>query len=68
MRLSYNMAAGKGLAIIFRPKNISLISCNKLHKLSCSTLQRCNGCQRYVATLAVDVDTWNNKKMGKRNV
>nr|XP_050852383.1 protein tumorous imaginal discs, mitochondrial isoform X1 [Vespula vulgaris] len=68
MRLSYNMAAGKGLAIIFRPKNISLISCNKLHKLSCSTLQRCNGCQRYVATLAVDVDTWNNKKMGKHTI
>ncbi|XP_015178464.1 PREDICTED: protein tumorous imaginal discs, mitochondrial isoform X2 [Polistes dominula] len=66
MRLLCNMATGKGLAIIFRPKNISLISCNKLHKLSCNVLQQCNGCQRYVANLAMDVGAWNKKKMGKR--
>ncbi|KAI4493848.1 hypothetical protein M0804_002024 [Polistes exclamans] len=66
MRLLCNMATGKGLAIIFRPKNISLISCNKLYKLSCNVLQQCNGCQRSAATLAMDVGAWNKKKMGKR--
>ncbi|KAI4482426.1 hypothetical protein M0802_013719 [Mischocyttarus mexicanus] len=66
MRLLCNMATGKGLAIIFRSKNISLISCNKLHKLSCNALQQCNGCQRYAATLAMDVGAWNKKKIGKR--
>ncbi|XP_019697669.1 protein tumorous imaginal discs, mitochondrial isoform X2 [Harpegnathos saltator] len=68
MRLSSNMATGKGLAVIFRPKTISFISNNKLNKLSCNALQHCNVCQRHVATIASTVSKWDCGKVEKNNI
>ncbi|XP_032683453.1 protein tumorous imaginal discs, mitochondrial-like isoform X2 [Odontomachus brunneus] len=64
MRLSCNMATGKGLAVIFRPKTINLISNNKFNKLSCNALQYCNSCQRHVVT----VSNWNYGRAEKNNI
>lgn len=68
MRLLCNMATGKGLAIVFRPKTINLISNNKLNKLPCGIVQRCSTCHRSVTTVALSVGSWNSKKSGKCNV
>ncbi|XP_043592772.1 protein tumorous imaginal discs, mitochondrial-like isoform X1 [Bombus pyrosoma] len=65
MRLLCNMATGKGLAIVFRPKTINLISNNKLNKLPCGIVQRCSSCHRSVTTVALGVGNWNSKKSGK---
>ena len=68
MRLSANMATGKGLAAIFIPKNVILIGCSKSNKLQSGILQHCNACQRYFATVALGVDVWNRQKVEKCNV
>lgn len=68
LRLSCNMATGKGLAVIFRPKTINLISNNKLNKLTCIALQHCNTCQRHVATVASTISSWNRGKTERSKV
>ncbi|XP_076757669.1 dnaJ homolog l(2)tid, mitochondrial isoform X1 [Xylocopa sonorina] len=65
MRLLCNMATGKGLAIVFRPKAISLINNSKLSKLSCSIVQNCSTCHRSITTVVLDVGNWTSKKTGK---
>ncbi|XP_011333226.1 protein tumorous imaginal discs, mitochondrial isoform X2 [Ooceraea biroi] len=67
MRLSCNMATGKGLAVIFRSK-INFIGNNNLNKFSCSVFQRCNTCQRYMVTVASTVHGWNHNRAGKNNI
>ncbi|XP_011707769.1 PREDICTED: protein tumorous imaginal discs, mitochondrial-like isoform X2 [Wasmannia auropunctata] len=62
MRLSCNMATGKGLAAILRPKTINLIGSNKLSKLSRGVLRQCGGCQRHVVTVASTVGSWSREK------
>ncbi|KAK1124050.1 hypothetical protein K0M31_020481 [Melipona bicolor] len=59
------MATGKGLAIVFRPKTINLISNNKLNKLPCGIVQRCNTCHRFITTVVLGVNNWNSKLTGK---
>ncbi|XP_054010784.1 protein tumorous imaginal discs, mitochondrial [Hylaeus anthracinus] len=63
--LLLNMATGKGLAIVFRPKTISFINKSTLNKLSCTIIQRCGACHRAVTTVALGVHNWNSKKTGK---
>ncbi|CAL7941800.1 unnamed protein product [Xylocopa violacea] len=65
MRLLCNMATGKGLAIVFRPKAISLINNSKLSKLSCSIVQNCSTCHRSITTVVLDVGNCTLKKIGK---
>ncbi|XP_043524371.1 protein tumorous imaginal discs, mitochondrial-like isoform X1 [Frieseomelitta varia] len=65
MRFLCNMATGKGLAIVFRPKTINLISNNKLNKLPCGTAQKCNTCHRFITTVVLGVNNWNSKLTGK---
>ncbi|XP_015593297.1 protein tumorous imaginal discs, mitochondrial isoform X2 [Cephus cinctus] len=65
MRLSSNMATGRGLAVILRPKTISLIGCSKLNKLQSDILQKCNNCQRHFATLTLGVAAWNRELVNK---
>lgn len=62
------MATGKRLAIIFRPKTISLINNNTLSKLSSGIVQTCSTCNRSIATITSGVGSWNSKKPGKGNV
>lgn len=62
MRLSCNMATGKGLAAILRPKTINLIGSNKLSKFPHGVLRQCDGCQRHVMTVASTVGGWNREK------
>lgn len=59
MRLSYNMATGKGLAAILRPKTINFIGNNKLSKFSRGVLRECTACQRHIVTVATAVGGWN---------
>ncbi|XP_012234471.1 protein tumorous imaginal discs, mitochondrial isoform X2 [Linepithema humile] len=68
MRLSCNMATGKGLAVIFRQKTINLIGNNKLNKFSCNVLQQCNTCERHMATIASTVGGSNRSKAEKGNL
>ncbi|XP_014483147.1 PREDICTED: protein tumorous imaginal discs, mitochondrial-like isoform X2 [Dinoponera quadriceps] len=68
MRLSCNMATGKGLAMVLGPKTINLISNNKLNKLSCNVLQHCNMCRRHLATITSTVKSWNREKAEKDNI
>jgi len=69
MRLSCNMATGKGLAVIFRPKTINLLSnYNNSNKFLCNALQRCNTCQRHMMTATSIVDGWNHNRIGRSNV
>lgn len=68
MRLSSNMATGKGFATIFTSKNVTLVGCTKSNKLQSGILQRCNACQRYFATVALGVDVWNRQNVEKCNV
>ncbi|XP_017789652.1 PREDICTED: protein tumorous imaginal discs, mitochondrial-like isoform X2 [Habropoda laboriosa] len=65
MRLLYNMATGKGLAIVFRPKTIDLISNSNLNKLSCAIARRCTSCHRPFTTITLGVGNWNPKKTRK---
>ncbi|XP_076638882.1 dnaJ homolog l(2)tid, mitochondrial isoform X1 [Colletes latitarsis] len=65
MCLLLNMATGKGLTIVFRPKTFSLINSGTLNKLSCGIVQRCNTCHRSITTVALGVRNWNSKKIGK---
>ncbi|XP_018312898.1 protein tumorous imaginal discs, mitochondrial isoform X1 [Mycetomoellerius zeteki] len=66
MRLSRNMATGKGLAVIFHPKTINLIGNNKLNKFSRGVLRQCSTCQQHVMTVASTVGGWNREKnMGR---
>ncbi|XP_011256217.1 protein tumorous imaginal discs, mitochondrial isoform X1 [Camponotus floridanus] len=67
MRLSYNMATGKGLAVIFLPRTINLIGNNKLNKFSCNVLQQGNACRRHVASIASTVGRPNCGKTEKDN-
>jgi len=62
MRLLHNMATGKGLAAILRPKTINLIGNNKLNKFSRGVLRQCSACQRHVVTIASTVGGWNREK------
>ncbi|XP_017753384.1 PREDICTED: protein tumorous imaginal discs, mitochondrial-like isoform X1 [Eufriesea mexicana] len=68
MRLLCNMATGKGLAIVFRPKTINLINNSKLNKLPSSIVQRCNTCHRSITTVVLGVGNWNLKKAEKCNI
>lgn len=68
MRLSCNMATGKGLAVIFLPRSINLIGNNKLNKFSCNLLQRSNASRRHVATVASTVGCPNRDKAEKSRV
>ncbi|XP_076685568.1 dnaJ homolog l(2)tid, mitochondrial isoform X2 [Andrena cerasifolii] len=68
MRLLLNMATGKGLAIVFRPKTISLINSSNLSKLSCGVVQRCSTCHRSITTVVLNVGNWNSKKIGKNTI
>ncbi|XP_076277062.1 dnaJ homolog l(2)tid, mitochondrial isoform X1 [Lasioglossum baleicum] len=63
-----NMATGKGLGIVFRPKTISLINSSTLNKLSCNSIQRCSTCHRSIATVTLSVGNWNTKKPGKNDL
>ncbi|XP_076171793.1 dnaJ homolog l(2)tid, mitochondrial isoform X2 [Ptiloglossa arizonensis] len=65
MCLLLNMATGKGLAIVFRPKTIGLISSSTLNKLSCGIAQGCNTCHRSITTVTLGVRNWNSKETGK---
>ncbi|XP_071652407.1 LOW QUALITY PROTEIN: protein tumorous imaginal discs, mitochondrial [Temnothorax longispinosus] len=62
MRLSRNMATGKGLAAILRPKTINLLGNNKLNKISRGVLQQCSACQRHMVIVASTVGGWNREK------
>ncbi|XP_015440450.1 PREDICTED: protein tumorous imaginal discs, mitochondrial-like isoform X2 [Dufourea novaeangliae] len=62
------MATGKGLAIVFRPKTISLINSSNLNKLSCGIVQRCNTCHRSITTVTLGVGNWNSKKSEKNTI
>lgn len=62
MRLSRNMATGKGLAAILGPKTINLIGSNKLNKFPRGVLRQCSACQRHVVTVASAVGGWNPEK------
>ncbi|XP_076376163.1 dnaJ homolog l(2)tid, mitochondrial isoform X2 [Megalopta genalis] len=63
-----NMATGKGFAIVFRPKTISLINSSTVNKLSCGSVQRCSTCHRSIATITLSVGNWNTKKPGKNEI
>ncbi|XP_031844957.1 dnaJ homolog l(2)tid, mitochondrial isoform X2 [Nomia melanderi] len=65
MHLLFNMATGKRLAIVFRPKTISLINNSTLSKLSGGIVQTCNTCNRPFATITLGVGSWNSKKPEK---
>ncbi|XP_012532337.2 protein tumorous imaginal discs, mitochondrial isoform X2 [Monomorium pharaonis] len=62
MRLSRNMATGKKLAAILRPKTINLIGSSELSKFSHGVSRQCGTCQRYVVTVASAVGGWNREK------
>ncbi|XP_033211054.1 protein tumorous imaginal discs, mitochondrial-like isoform X2 [Belonocnema kinseyi] len=68
MRLSSNMATGKGLAAIFTSKNVTLAGFTKSNNLQSGILQRCNACQRYLATVALGIDVWSRQKVEKYTV
>ncbi|CAK9828145.1 Protein tumorous imaginal discs, mitochondrial [Anthophora retusa] len=59
------MATGKGLAIVFRPKTINLISNSNLNKLSCGIIRRCTSCHRSVTTVILGVGNWSPKRTEK---
>ncbi|XP_046742231.1 protein tumorous imaginal discs, mitochondrial isoform X1 [Diprion similis] len=59
------MATTKGLAVILRPKSISLIGCNKLNNLTSITLQQCNTCRRLFSASALGVELWSHRKYEK---
>nr|XP_034176343.1 protein tumorous imaginal discs, mitochondrial-like isoform X1 [Osmia lignaria] len=65
MRLLCNMATGKGLAIVFRPKTINLINNNNLNKFSCDIIQRCRTCHRSITTVVWSVGKWDSRKIEK---
>lgn len=54
-----NMATGKSLAAIYRPKNIRFINCNSSNKLQNRFPRQCNDCSRNFVTLAGAVNQWN---------
>ncbi|XP_077279364.1 dnaJ homolog l(2)tid, mitochondrial isoform X2 [Temnothorax americanus] len=60
--LSRNMATGKGLAAILRPKTINLLGNNKLNKISRDVLQHGSACQRHVVRVASTFGGWNREK------
>lgn len=68
MRLLCNMATGKGLAIVFRPKTINLINNSNLNKFSCDIVQRCRTCHRSITTVVWSVGKWDSRKIEKCNV
>ncbi|XP_072750992.1 protein tumorous imaginal discs, mitochondrial isoform X2 [Anoplolepis gracilipes] len=68
MRLSCNMATGKGLAVIFLPRTINLIGNNKLNKFSCNVLQQGNACRRHVVTVTSTVGCLNHDKPEKNTL
>ncbi|XP_076236161.1 dnaJ homolog l(2)tid, mitochondrial isoform X1 [Calliopsis andreniformis] len=65
MRLLLNMATGKGLAIVFRHKTISLINSSNINKLSCGIVQKCNTCHRSITTVVSGDGNWIAKKTTK---
>ncbi|XP_029673888.1 protein tumorous imaginal discs, mitochondrial-like isoform X2 [Formica exsecta] len=68
MRLSCNMATGKGLIVIFLPKTINFIGNNKLKKFSCNVLQQSNTCRRHLMTVASTVGCPNRNKAEKNTL
>lgn len=68
MRLSCNMATGKGLIVIFLPRTINFIGNNKLKKFSCNVLQQGNTCRRHLMTVASTVGCLNRDKAEKSKV
>ncbi|XP_012137225.1 dnaJ homolog l(2)tid, mitochondrial isoform X2 [Megachile rotundata] len=65
MRSLCNMATGKGLAIVFRPKTINLINNSNLNKFSCGIVQKCRTCHRSIATVVLGVGKWDSRKTEK---
>ncbi|XP_016839471.1 protein tumorous imaginal discs, mitochondrial isoform X2 [Nasonia vitripennis] len=59
MRLSANMATGKGLAAILRPRNLSLITRGKPQNGQNQASPRCSDCRRHYATGPMPVDSWS---------
>ncbi|XP_058793790.1 protein tumorous imaginal discs, mitochondrial-like isoform X2 [Phymastichus coffea] len=56
MCLSANMATGKGLVAILRPRNFGLLGCSKSHTELSTSLPRCADCRRHLhnGTLTVE--------------
>lgn len=65
MRFSVNMATGKGLTAILRPRNLSLIGHAKAQSVQNSTLPQCGQHRRRFVTAPLAVDSWCRPKVQK---
>ncbi|XP_008556729.1 protein tumorous imaginal discs, mitochondrial isoform X1 [Microplitis demolitor] len=59
------MATGKGIVLIFRPRNIRFISNRNFNKLQSDYLSNNNECQRLFSTTGLGVDTWAKSYQSK---
>ncbi|CAG5104412.1 Similar to l(2)tid: Protein tumorous imaginal discs, partial [Cotesia congregata] len=60
------MATGKGIAAIFRPRNIRFIGNNNFNKLQSDYLVTNNDCHRLFSSTTLGVDTWAKSYSDKR--
>ncbi|XP_074110634.1 protein tumorous imaginal discs, mitochondrial isoform X2 [Cotesia typhae] len=60
------MATGKGIAAIFRPRNIRFIGNNNLNKLQSDYLVINNDCHRLFSSTTLGVDMWAKSYSDKR--